>query len=91
MEERTETIGFEDRGDDYALVRTDADGTRTEIILTATNLGALSRALPKQMTIAAGRRISPRMRAMTIIFMGKFLSGLGWREVAGRRRPVDRE
>jgi hypothetical protein len=59
--EKIETVGFEDRADDFALVRIDADGNRSEIVLTAANLGALAKILPRQMEIAVARHISPNL------------------------------
>jgi hypothetical protein len=60
-DEKTETVGFEDRADDFALVRIDAEGNRSEIVLTAANLGSLAKILPRQMEIAVARRISPNL------------------------------
>jgi hypothetical protein len=53
--QRTEIIGFEDRGDDFALFRSDTSGKRTEIILSVGNLKSLARILPAQLAIAAER------------------------------------
>ena len=53
--QRTEIIGFEDRGDDFALFRSDTSGKRTEIILSVGNLRSLARILPAQLAIAVER------------------------------------
>jgi hypothetical protein len=53
--QRTDIIGFEDRGDDFALFRSDSRGRRTEIILSVGNLRSLARILPAQLAIAAER------------------------------------
>ena len=49
MSETTEQLSIEPRGSNHVLVRTDAHGVRTELVLSEANIGWLARLAPQHL------------------------------------------
>ena len=94
MTSRTcDILRYEKRGGDFALVRVQADGTRSELILTSTNvvhLGMLAPDFARRLlankvaeqsgtigTLVKGKMVSTNVRAIELLLT--VLDMMGWR------------